>query len=160
MKRLLLFAILFSFISFSFAQEVQFPPSILAAGGGSSSNALHISKWRIGRVNVFNLDSKDLKSDKVITQTNALSKESWNILAYPNPVTQNLNIRFELENPAELGIELTDISGRKVIIRKKQLVSPDENIQLDLTSITPALYLVHIISDDKAIKKVFKISKQ
>jgi len=161
MKRLYFLIILFSVVFYSYAQDVQFQPSIIPAGGGVETiSGAHVSKWRIGRVNALYVNTKDEKSTVVVTPVGDVSVGSWEIQAYPNPVIHHLNLRFEMENPIVISIELKDISGRKVLHRKKQLIYPNENVQLDLLEFPQAMYLVHVLSEDKTLNKVFKISKQ
>ena len=163
MKRLLFFGMLFCIISYSFAQDVQFPPSILAAGGGvNNGSSGPISKWRIGRVNVLFIGSEDQKdvSSSASAGNNELVESEWEILAYPNPVNEFLQIQFEIDKPTQFSIDVTDVSGRKLIIQKAQLITPNETVQLDLSGISPALYIVVVKSTDLTISKILKISKQ
>lgn len=143
------------------AQDVQFPPSIISAGGGAVNTSHdHISKWRIGSVNVFYIKTEDLKSGEINSQVGRAPKEAFNVSAYPNPVTDLLNVQFIIENPNVFSIEVTDVSGRKVLIKQKNFVLPNQIIQLDLSKLTPALYHVNAYSESKEIRKVFKINKQ
>lgn len=160
MKGLLFFGILFFIISHCFAQEVQFPPTVLPAGGGAkSTNTVHISKWRIGEVNVLYIESEDLKSGSLSELGGDALNGNGKIVAYPNPVRELLNVQLDLDANKEIRIEVTDISGRRVLIEQKQLIVPGQVIQLDFSELTPAFYLVNVHSSDQTVTAVFKVEK-
>jgi len=160
MKILALFTLILLFTNFSFAQEVQFPPTVLAAGGGVVTyNTVNISKWRIGEVNVLYIESEDLKSNSINELADSSIKGEGEIAVYPNPVHENLNVQFDTDAKKEICIKITDIAGRKVLIDQKQMVLPGQIIQLDFSGLNPSLYLVTAYSADKTLKAVFKIEK-
>ena len=161
MKTTLLISFLFCF-NFLLAQNIQFPPAIVSAGGSSvETTNSHLSKWRIGSINVIQLNS-NLKSKTIpsINEDGNVVNEDWSIICYPNPTSDYLNIHFSFESKKVLGVRLSDITGHKLIERKPQLISPEEIIELDLTKYAPAFYLVHIWSEDNTLNHVLKISKK
>ena len=164
MKKLLVsIFFLFLFVSFSNAQDIQFPPSVLSAGGSAvKNNKSHFSKWRIGRVNVLQVNSNNLKSGILYTATEIedLLDDDWKINAFPNPVTDFLQIQFEIDKPNLFGINVTDLSGRKIIENKVRLIIPNETVELDLTNLSSSLYIINVWSEDKTIHKTLKVSKQ
>ena len=161
MKGLLFLGILYFIIPFGFAQEVQFPPTVLPAGGGVfTANTEHISKWRIGGVNVLYIESDDLKSKSLTELTDSDLDGKGEIAVYPNPVRELLNVQFNTDTKKEICIEITNVAGSKVFINQKKIVLPNQIIQLDFSGLTPALYLVNAYSTDQTLKAVFKVEKQ
>lgn len=160
MKGLLFLGMLFFINSHCFAQEVQFPPAVLSAGGGTTNaTSEHISKWRIGGVNVLYIESKDPKSSSLNEFADAVLKEIEEISVYPNPVHELLNVQFDIAVQKEICIEIINVAGSKVCINQKQMVLPNQIVQLDFTGLTPALYLVNAYSTDQTLKAVFKVEK-
>ncbi|MCY1720448.1 T9SS type A sorting domain-containing protein [Prolixibacteraceae bacterium Z1-6] len=160
MKGLLFLGILFFIISHCFAQEVQFPPAVLPAGGGVvHTNTNHISKWRIGEVNVLYIETEDLKSSSLSELADSGLNGNGEIAVYPNPVREHLNVQFNIDVKKEIYIEVTDIAGSKVFINQKQIVFPNQIVQLDFSGLTPALYLVNAYSSNQALKAIFKVEK-
>lgn len=161
MKTTLLISFLFLF-NFLLAQNIQFPPAIVSAGGSSvETTNSHLSKWRIGSINVIQLNS-NLKSNTIqsINENGKVVNEDRSIICYPNPTSNYLNIHFSFESNRILGIKLSDITGQKLIERKSQLISSGEIIELDLRKYAPAVYLVQIWSEDNSLYRVIKISKK
>ncbi len=160
MKEILFLGILFFIFCHSVAQEVKFPPAVLPAGGSPiNTNTEHISKWRIGGVNVLYIQSEDLKSGSLIEQANSDLKENNEIAVFPNPVRELLNVQFDTKEQKMVRLEVTNIAGSKVLITQKQLVLPNQIIQLDFSTLTPALYLLNAYSTDQKLKSVFKVEK-
>lgn len=164
MKTFLSVLSIFVFFEFGLsAQEIQFPASILSAGGEEESNGpSHVSKWRIGQVNVLEIKSKELKGSTItfIERTDKFFYRDLEILAYPNPVTDILKVKFEMKESEYLEISVTDITGRKMLERKIRQILPDETLELDFNELNSALYFLNIWSKDKTLVKSVKISKQ
>lgn len=83
----------------------------------------------------------------------------WSVNAYPNPVSDFLNIRFNIENPADFTIELLDITGKKIWIRNLPGLTPKEVISVNLSGYTEGVYLLRITTPDQRLQKVYKIQK-
>jgi len=148
------------FIITSQAQEVQFPPSVLSAGGGViSTNTSHISKWRIGRVNVLYIDSDDLKSSTLNESFGTEQITERQITAYPNPVHDFLNVQFELEEQKQVFINVANLNGSKVVLTQKHHIEPKQTININLSGLAPALYLINVYTEDRTLNEIFKITK-
>lgn len=162
MKTLIILGLIVSSISTVFSQNLQFPASIISAGGSSAQNSsTQISKWRIGNIYVIQFKSQDNKSSTIISGTElAIKKGEFEIKAYPNPVKDILQIQFNIDQSKSFGVKIIDIAGRKVLERKARLIVSNEVIQLDLQHLRPAIYIINVWSDDDSIYEIFKVSKQ
>lgn len=143
-------------------QQVQFPSSILSAGGGTIlSNKTHISKWRIGKVHAYNIVSEDLKNANILSFAD-LNKQvfSNDLEAYPNPVMDYLHLSFKMEKTSSYYINVYDMSGKKLIIHENKLIPSKQTIQIDFRGIASGMYLVNIRNTDFSINTNFKISKR
>ena len=77
-----------------FAQEVQFPATIVSAGGSSDGSTAIQSRWRLAPVHVITLND-DIKV-KTKLKNQALPVLDWNVSIYPNPVEDFLHLEFEV----------------------------------------------------------------
>lgn len=136
------------------AQEIQFPPTVLASGGSSSDNNatnISISRWRLGQVHQITLPVNISSNDDLILD--------GLITLYPNPVEDFLNIEFQMEESKDYIIRLTDVLGRSMMIRDQRTILPAQVVELNLSEFIPAMYLLHIESPDRKTRIVFRIQK-
>lgn len=82
------------------------------------------------------------------------------VRVYPNPVRDQLTIRFDVRQTRSYRIEVSSIDGKKLIIRD---IKFDESVfwweAFDFSEFSQGLYMIHIYSEDERINKVFKIEK-
>jgi len=164
MKHTLFITILLLIGLVSHSQEVQFSPAVVSAGGSSNSgNPVNLSRWRIGQINVVTFPSAENITKQATIAASALSEmpiEEWSVTVYPNPVNTFLNLHFDMESRGEFTLEIYDVSGRKLIAENKLIILPGQVAEIDLTGLTPALYLLKVIPSVQGTQKLFKITKQ
>lgn len=151
---ILLFLIVFSCFS-TYGQEIKLNATAVTTAGNNNQKSLteatvNISKWRLGEVHLIQLQSNSLINADDI---------DWNVKSYPNPFRQNLNLEFQTEKIGVFTIQLTDISGKKIQSITKRTVLPNEVIKLDLSQLNSAMYLVHIIPENKTVQRIIKVQK-
>lgn len=161
MKKLILTTICFLLlISFSNSQEVIFPNSVITAGGELiKSDYIQISKWRIGSVNVLYYDLELIKNKSGTNNNIIKTSQPFSIQAYPNPVSDILNLYFDTEDNDRFNLEIIGLKGEKLFQKRKFPIGPKEIVQLDLTSFKPSLYIIHVTSQDSSISKILKVVK-
>ena len=134
------------------AQEVHFPPAVLAGGGGGSDgNAINVTKWRLSQVHVIHLNGDISNIDEFLINEN--------VTVYPNPVKDFLNIKFLIEESLDCKVILTDVLGRIHLVQEQGTILPNQVIKLNLSDFLPAIYLLRIESPEKEILKTFSIQK-
>ena len=167
-KNLLIrFSILILMLFFSviavFGQDVQFPQAVISSGGGNSSTGpVNLTRWRIGQINVVTFPSgNSLKQASVNHSVLAPeSTDAWSVSVYPNPVNTLLHVQFDTDTKGEFGLEIYDVCGRKLIAENGLMIFPGQVAEIDLTGLTPALYLLKVIPASQRNQKLFKITKQ
>ena len=103
-----------------------------------------------------------------ITQNAAIAKSSstlglaapeMNLVAYPNPGNGNSTIKYSVDVPSQIKINVMDMQGKliKVLSDKKQQAGV-YNIQWDNGSLTAGTYLV-IASKNGVVKQTIKVVK-
>ncbi|WP_258104539.1 family 16 glycosylhydrolase [Marinoscillum sp. MHG1-6] len=77
---------------------------------------------------------------------------------YPNPVDKDLNIRFVLEEDAQLKMRLFDLNGRTVRQRMPStLISGEHEVMIDMSDQNSGIYFVEITLNEKsAVYRIFK----
>lgn len=165
LKKLSLFSIILFFSGITLlGQNVQFPREVISSGGGnSSSGSVNLTRWRIGQINVVTIPTGEDRLKQGTVVATAISEnpvEDWTVNVYPNPVNTLLNIRFDIESPGEFTLELYDVRGSKIITQNDLTILPGQVAKIDLTGLTPALYLLKIIPAAQGTQKLFKITKQ
>ncbi|MCY1722286.1 T9SS type A sorting domain-containing protein [Prolixibacteraceae bacterium Z1-6] len=145
--------ILFLFSTFIiYGQEIKLNSSVVGSAGHTvDQNNLNIAKWRLGEVHLILLQQNQL--DKT-------NNYNFTIDTYPNPFTESLNLHFQTEKRDIYSITVTDISGRKQWLNKKQEVLPNQVVKLNLSFLSSGFYLLTIIPEDKSVQHVTKIQKQ
>jgi len=159
---ILSFLLFFSVLAV-FGQDVQFPQAVISSGGGnSSSGPVNLTRWRIGQINVVTLPSgNNLKQASAISSgLSPESKDAWSVSVYPNPVNKLLHVHFEMDTKGEFSLEIYDVSGRKLIAKNGLMIIPGQVAEIDLTGLTPTLYLLKVIPASQRNQKLFKITKQ
>jgi hypothetical protein len=159
-KILLLISVLLSFGLFAFSQDVQFSPAVIPSGGGSpSTHTVNLSRWRIGEIHVVTIPADEVSIKQAEIAQTVLTGD-WSASVYPNPFVSRLKIQFDTNSRGEFAFELTDIMGRELLVEKTRLIFPGQVEELDLSVLTPAMYLLKIIPFNEGSQKLFKITKQ
>ncbi|MBN1338303.1 MAG: T9SS type A sorting domain-containing protein [Bacteroidales bacterium] len=70
---------------------------------------------------------------------------------YPNPVGDEANLSFILENNAEISVKIYDISGRMVIEQDfGNMVFGLNHVKMDVSSLVKGAYIIHINAGSKS----------
>jgi hypothetical protein len=140
-------------------------PTVVSSGGSYHSAGGYTLSATIGEIAVTTLKTASLILTQGFQQPYDIGvgiKETgldWSITTYPNPVSEYLNIRFDLEEPLDLNVEIMDISGRKQMIRELYYVTRGEIVTFNMTEFSRGVYLVRISTPDQRVQKVYKIQK-
>ncbi len=75
---------------------------------------------------------------------------------YPNPVTTDLTIKWQLNSGGSLNISITDLQGRPVVTL---LDLTQQGTIINLSALSPGYYLLKMYSSESGINKTVKILK-
>jgi hypothetical protein len=85
--------------------------------------------------------------------------ETESLIVYPNPVINDLSIKFRLQDYAAVNIELFDASGRLIrCLLSQHMPSGEYIISRSLNALTPGMYYLILSTEQK--KEYLKIIKQ
>lgn len=77
------------------------------------------------------------------------------VIVYPNPVTDILNINFDLNNSTASKIEILDLSGKQVAVIADENLTGMVSKQINTTEFKSGIYFVKIQSENETITKKF-----
>ena len=166
-RKILLFLLLFPGFILTRGQ-VQLNPTVISSAGGYAE-ATNISlAWTLGELAVSTLSTTGMILTQGFQQPflldvgNAIDDPEfrWSVNAYPNPVTDVLNLRFNIDKTMDLQLELYDITGKKLTIKRLPSVMPGGRETLDFSGFRDGIYILKITSEKQKVRKIYKIQKQ
>ncbi len=147
------------------AQQIQLTPSVLSSGGAYfEGNDISIS-WTLGELAVSTLAGTDLVLTQGFQQPFDIdvgmeeNQVNWGISAYPNPVGDQLRIRFDIETTGDYFIEVQDVTGRLISQQQHKLVNPGDIILLNTSNYTVGVYFLKVLTPDRQQVQVTSLRK-
>ncbi len=159
--------VLFSMALFSFSMWGQsLSPTVVASAGDYFDNGTVSISFTVGEVAVTTLEAGDVILTQGFQQPFELDvtavddqEISWSVKTYPNPVKENLHVKFTLEKPDDFTVVVMDLTGKKVFIKKYTQVRSGEVKDIDFQNFAPGIYLISLTSEDKSVRKIYKVQK-
>ena len=129
----------------------------------SYTPAIASSEWRLEQANIMNLWAGGVVNFKFVftsgggnnifiddiniggVNTTGINEEFIlkKMELFPNPTQDLLTLKYNLTKPANLEVEVTDLSGRVCLIRKPEKVYPGENTSsFDFSSLSNGVYFI------------------
>ena len=71
------------------------------------------------------------------------------VRAYPNPVTDNVEIKFNAEQEQNCLVKLMDVTGRQIAEHTITVTKGSNEFQLDLKFLAPGIYAMQLMIDGK-----------
>lgn len=143
-------------------------PATLNAAGGSAAVSGNTHEWSVGEmVLVHTVSTSGLVVTQGILQpmlqvtgiNDHLALEGMSI--YPNPASDQLNIKFNLDRSLDITLKLTDISGREQYLKKIKNHNGLALITMDFKAYAAGAYMLQVITTDKikTYTNTFKVVK-
>lgn len=70
-----------------------------------------------------------------------------NLVVFPNPSTETVNVNLNLKSSQKVSIELTDINGKLILTKDAGIITGESNQTLNVNSISKGTYLVKVITE-------------
>ena len=165
-KSISLLTIIFFAVSAISAQDYKLSPSVVASGGGYAEGDNISISWTLGELAVTTLTG----SDMILTQgfqqpfdidVTGIDKNEvqWGISVYPNPVGDELQIRFDIETQGDFFIELQDITGRVIRQEQYRQVNPGDIVLINTADYTHGVYFLKVMTTDRQQVQVTSLRK-
>ena len=165
-RKILLFLILLPCFSLTWGQ-VQLNPTVISSAGGYAEATDISLAWTMGELAVSTLSATGMILTQGFQQPflldiNAIDDPefNWSVNAYPNPVSEVLNLRFNIDKTMDLQLELYDITGKKLFIKMLPSIMPGGRETLDFSGFREGIYILKITSEKQKVRKIYKIQKQ
>ncbi|MCF8299338.1 MAG: T9SS type A sorting domain-containing protein [Saprospiraceae bacterium] len=136
-----------------FREDCQFNDMILTDDGGFLAAGYH--KPYVGSYNagawLVKMDSMGMAPGAftVSVKDNQLIITKNQPLLYPNPVSDNFNLRFEENQNGKLQMEIYNVSGQ--LVMKHQISDFEKEYQVNIDKLSSGIYLVKLASDNQTV---------
>ncbi len=82
-------------------------------------------------------------------------KEDPGLTVYPNPATEQLNVRLQADSPITPEIRILDLTGKVVMEFEDPFSLSGQNFRasLDISELRNGIYFVKVVQADKAFTK-------
>jgi hypothetical protein len=83
-----------------------------------------------------------------------------NISVYPNPTKESLTLDFTADRSEKVQVQLTEISGKQIIIDKDFTCNTGKNlVELNTSGLTAGTYICRIIANGNSVQKLIEVVK-
>jgi hypothetical protein len=79
------------------------------------------------------------------------------VTVYPNPVTDILNISFDLNKSAATKIEIIDLSGKQVLVLNNEISNGLVTKQINTADFKSGIYIVKTQTENETITKKISV---
>lgn len=165
MKKLFtLVAAVFVASQMSFGQIELSPTVIASAGNYAEAGGISLS-WTLGEIAVTTLEQGDLILTQGFQQSYKLpdgidlDPVDWQIVAYPNPVDNELKIQFDVLEPTDFWIEIQDVTGRVLSQKQYKEIHPGDIIPVSMNTYKYGVYFFRVFTPDRQQMRVISIRK-
>ena len=152
------------FISIALNAQLTLSPSVIASGGGYHETDHMSISWTLGEVAVTTLAGDGIMLTQGFQQPFDIGvgyrpdQANWQIGVYPNPVRDELRIRFDIEQPGDFLLEVQDVTGR-LIAQQKASVSPGDIILINTATYKSGVYFLRVLTSDHSQLQVTSLRK-
>jgi PKD repeat protein len=116
-----------------------------------------------GEVGMYMVAINDCGTDTVFIDLTSVSvtesEELSELVIYPNPATDWINIEFSSHSTGAVGIRLLDMNGRILIDRINQVSVGQNRFQFNISDVDAGAYLVQLVSGNDLTIKQLLLSK-
>jgi len=161
MKSLLL-VFVFIIVHIPFNAQIISHETLVSAGETYSNSYAQIS-WTLGGIQSTTYNNGDviitqgfMQSDlSVTTISKHIEDNNYSVKVYPNPVKDNLNIKFDPNNKEDLLIYLYNITGKQILT--KTLKNNNKIETINFKKLNNGIYFLKTLSSDGKYSETFKI---
>lgn len=152
--------------TFSFAVSAQsLSPEVLSSSGEVYQGTSFFLDWTLGEVAIENLkDNESFQLSQGFHQANFrittvvdLSEEIGEILVYPNPASDKIELDLRFPEKRNVNIQLTDVYGT-IIFRRTEYGSSIKSVD-DISNLPSGNYFLYFAIDKNEYFKTVQITK-
>ena len=168
MKKLIsLFAAILLTAQISFGQVATLSPTVIASAGNYAESGSMSLSWTLGEIAVSTLTSGDLILTQGFQQSYSiedtvgidLNPIDWQIIAYPNPVNDELSIQFDVLEPTDFWVEIQDVTGRILSQKQYKEIHPGDIIPVNMSNYKYGVFFFRVFTPDRQQMRVISVRK-
>ncbi len=165
MKRNIFLVLVALFSTVFGISQIALEPSVIASGGAYTETEFMSISWTLGELASTTLTGGGLILTQGFQQPSdfgtGISQEylNWEISAYPNPVVDELNVRFDIDRTRDFWIEVQDLTGRVLSLTQHKEIFPGDIIQVNTSNFTYGVYFLKVFTPDREQSQVLSIRK-
>lgn len=165
MKKLITILICTGIIPAAMHAQVSLSPSVISSAGDYYESTDMSISWTLGELVVTTLEGDNMILTQGFQQPFDIgvgikqNEMSWNISVYPNPVGDELRIRFDVQSQGDYLIEIQDVTGRVISQGLHKHLKPGEIVILDTSGLIHGIYFLKVISPDREQVQVTGLRK-
>lgn len=154
MKQIVFFLLLFFSFQTIVGQEIELNSPVVATAGNNNKmnekiSPVNIAKWRIGEIYAVTLP----EANEILLKENQLK-------VFPNPFRNEVNLELKTEVSGVYTLLITDLAGRQQFYNKEKTIIAGQNLKLDLSYLSPAMYVLTLRQPENDTQWMVKIQKQ
>ena len=136
-------------------------PYVFTLNGGSEQSTGSYMDLTAGKYQVKVVDANNcgpLETDSIIIEQPPVGLKDLGVKqvnVYPNPVNEELNIEFKIQDKEEESISIMDASGKVVVNKKYKAINGKINERLDVSGLRNGVYFLRI-GDGGDVLKIVK----
>jgi hypothetical protein len=153
---------IFVLLALLFAATVTQSQQVVASSGNSGSAAGYTVDWTLGEPVIEtisgsgNILTQGMHQTKLlVTAISEMEFPGLEVKVYPNPTGRFLKIEVTQTGNEQFFYEISDITGRKSVLKKLQ----GNTEEIDMGSYVSGIYFLYVLSQNHKSVKVFKIIK-
>ena len=145
--------------------QISLAPSVIASGGGYGENGNMSISWTLGELAVSTLTGENIILTQGFQQPFDIGvgiqkdEVNWDISVYPNPVGNELSIRFNVEKPGDYLLEIQDVTGRLISQEQHKSINPGDIVILNTSTYTNGIYFLKVLTPDRQQVQVTSLRK-
>ncbi len=148
---------------FGIGLPVLYAQEAVPASGGEATSSTGSVSYSIGQTDYITSSGENVSIAEgvqqpyeifVVTSIGDVSNIDLDVVAYPNPATNYLQLQIKGDFLKDLSFQLYDMNGK--LFQKQEITSSETKIIM--SDLSPATYFVNIMRGNKGIK-TFKIIK-
>lgn len=156
-KTLLNKSVLYAFLAITFSVSAISAQQVVSLAGNHHENGDMSISWTLGEtvIETFNADEKILtqgfhQPTLTVVSIDDADMPRYNITAFPNPVKSYVTLSVEAEKHENMRFMLYDLNGN--LIKKDGIYG--KNTEVSFEGLTPALYFIRIIEENKSLTTI------
>lgn len=152
-------------IATTISAQITLAPTVISSGGGYAEGENISISWTLGELAVTTLTGGNMILTQGFQQPFDVGvgirkdEVNWDISVYPNPVGDELSIRFDIDKPGDFLLEIQDVTGRLISQEQHKQINPGDILLLNTSTYSTGIYFLKVFTPDRQQVQVTSIRK-